>query len=256
MAHANGRGFNTAAGLPAAIKALRAKGYEFVTVSELLAAGKPVIVSSCYNSKAGDTDRYDRLGGASTLSAVPRPPRDPPQKVPEQAAVAMSKTEQPFLAPCYTLGEVELALVTSSEAVALGPLVASMEPWRDYPGISAATLTAFLADVEPGAPRFAIRHNGGLAGTVTIRTNWFRGPYIHLLALMPAWQGLGIGADLMAFIDEEARRSDQRNLWVAATETNTGAIRFYERHGFVRTATIDGLVADGKTEVLLRKRLA
>ena len=61
LAHANGRGYNTAAALPKAIPALKAKGFEFVTVSELVAAGKPVVVDTCYDAKPGDTDRYDRL---------------------------------------------------------------------------------------------------------------------------------------------------------------------------------------------------
>ncbi len=61
IAHANGRGFNTAAALPIAIPKLRALGFEFVTVSELLAAGRPVIAQSCYDSRPGDTDRYDAL---------------------------------------------------------------------------------------------------------------------------------------------------------------------------------------------------
>ena len=59
IAHANGRGVHTAAALPLAIPALRAKGYQFVTVSELLAAGKPVISDTCYDTKPGDTDKYD-----------------------------------------------------------------------------------------------------------------------------------------------------------------------------------------------------
>ena len=59
IAHANGRGVHTAAALPLAIPALKAKGYQFVTVSELLAAGRPVVVDSCYDSKPGDTDKYD-----------------------------------------------------------------------------------------------------------------------------------------------------------------------------------------------------
>ncbi|MBX9925611.1 MAG: polysaccharide deacetylase family protein, partial [Hyphomicrobiaceae bacterium] len=79
IAHANGRGFNTAAGLPASIAALKAKGYEFVTVSELLAAGKPVIAATCYNAKPGDTDRYDR----------------PPPLVPKAAGAAASGKPTP-----------------------------------------------------------------------------------------------------------------------------------------------------------------
>ena len=61
IAHANGRGWNTADALPLAIPKLKAAGFEFVTVSELLAAGKPVIAETCYDNKPGDTDRYDTL---------------------------------------------------------------------------------------------------------------------------------------------------------------------------------------------------
>ena len=44
IAHGNGRGWNTAAALPLAIPKLKAMGYEFVTVSELLARGKATSV--------------------------------------------------------------------------------------------------------------------------------------------------------------------------------------------------------------------
>lgn len=61
IAHANGRGWNTHAALPVALAALKKEGYEFVTVSELLAAGTPVVSATCYDSRPGDTDRYDNL---------------------------------------------------------------------------------------------------------------------------------------------------------------------------------------------------
>jgi peptidoglycan-N-acetylglucosamine deacetylase len=81
IAHANGRGYHTAAALPLAIPKLRAMGYEFVTVSELLAAGEPVIVDSCYDSRPGDTDKYDVLSGLKRPAVVPatsKRPREQP----------------------------------------------------------------------------------------------------------------------------------------------------------------------------------
>lgn len=63
--HANGRGWHTAAALPIAIEKLRKKGFEFVTVSELLASGKPVVSPDCYDSRPGDTNRYDFLARRS-----------------------------------------------------------------------------------------------------------------------------------------------------------------------------------------------
>lgn len=57
VAHANGRGYHTAEALRLVIPRLRAEGYGFVTVSELLALGKPVIADSCYEQHPGDTAR-------------------------------------------------------------------------------------------------------------------------------------------------------------------------------------------------------
>lgn len=47
VGHANGRGRNTAAALALAVPKLKEQGYGFVTVSELIAAGKPVIAQRC-----------------------------------------------------------------------------------------------------------------------------------------------------------------------------------------------------------------
>jgi peptidoglycan/xylan/chitin deacetylase (PgdA/CDA1 family) len=60
LMHGNGRGWHTAQALPAVIAGLRARGYTLVTVGELMAAGTPEIAATCYDSRPGDTDRYDR----------------------------------------------------------------------------------------------------------------------------------------------------------------------------------------------------
>jgi len=60
VAHANGRGRNTAAALALALPKLREQGYSFVTVSELLAAGTPVIAAKCYLNRPGDAPRVAR----------------------------------------------------------------------------------------------------------------------------------------------------------------------------------------------------
>ncbi len=62
LGHANGRGWNTAAALPIFMPALKKKGYKFVTVSELLEAGTPEIVSRCYDQFVGDTEKWTPAG--------------------------------------------------------------------------------------------------------------------------------------------------------------------------------------------------
>jgi peptidoglycan/xylan/chitin deacetylase (PgdA/CDA1 family) len=64
--HANGRGHGTAAALPAIVAGLRGRGFRFVTIGDLLAAGEPVAAADCYELKPGDNRRYDALFGDGT----------------------------------------------------------------------------------------------------------------------------------------------------------------------------------------------
>ena len=60
--HANGRGKHTGEALKTIIPKLRAAGYRFVTVGQLLAAGTAQTSAVCYVEKAGDTARYRNRG--------------------------------------------------------------------------------------------------------------------------------------------------------------------------------------------------
>ena len=63
ICHANGRGYGTAASLPLFIPELRALGFDFMTVSELLTQGPVVSSVACYERVPGDNLRYDRATG-------------------------------------------------------------------------------------------------------------------------------------------------------------------------------------------------
>lgn len=82
VAHANGRGLRTAEALPLFVPQLRARGYEFVTVGELLAAGTPEIAPTCYERRPGDNARYDVL---ARLRKEHQPPPVFPTTVPKPA---------------------------------------------------------------------------------------------------------------------------------------------------------------------------
>ncbi len=159
------------------------------------------------------------------------------------------------LAPADDGGHLALLPFPVDVAGALGAEFAAMEPWSVYP-YPAAALAAYLATVEPGAPRFAVTLDGRIIGAAGLRLNWLRGPYLQFLGVAPPFQGLGIGAAVLAWLESEARRSGARNLWVAVSDFNGAAQRFYARAGFAEAARLDGLVADGRTEILMRKRLA
>jgi ribosomal protein S18 acetylase RimI-like enzyme len=136
----------------------------------------------------------------------------------------------------------------------LGHLFAAIDPWATY-AYPADTLASFLSASEAGAPRLKLSVGDEIAGAAVIRTMWLRGPYLQFLGVVPEWQDRGLGSTLLHWIEQEARAAHERNLWVLASEINDGAVRLYERCGFVQTAKLDDLVCDGRAEILLRKRL-
>jgi len=61
--HANGRGYKTAQALPIIVEKLRARGFRFMRVSDMLAlpGATPELTDQCYDAKPGDSNRYDSL---------------------------------------------------------------------------------------------------------------------------------------------------------------------------------------------------
>jgi len=142
----------------------------------------------------------------------------------------------------------------AATAAELGVAFSFIEPWVRYP-FSSQALEAYLAAEEPGAPRKIIKLGDTIVGALGLRLNWLRGHYIQFLGVLPGAQGMGIGGSVIAWLARETARTGGRNLWVAASEFNEGALRLYERHGFARLATLEDLIMDGRDEILLRRRL-
>ncbi len=160
---------------------------------------------------------------------------------------------RPYGATAYDLGAAHLRAITAEDAAQLGAGLAAIDPWRraDYP---AAALTAYLTREDPAARRFAIQAGGALAGVVSVREPWLRGPYLELLGLLPPAQGRGLGGAVMRWFEAEAP-AGATNLWVLCSDFNTGALAFYARHGFRQVTPLEGLVGEDLTEILLRKKL-
>lgn len=151
-------------------------------------------------------------------------------------------------------GSVTLLPLPASQAEALGTAFAAIDPWASY-AYPASAITSYLAGAEPSGVRLLLQVDGTVAGAVGLQPSWLRGPYIRFLGILPPFQRRGLGSAILAWIEAETRQQPERNLWVVASQINTDAIRFYERHGFDQAAVFDALVYDGRDEILLRKRL-
>lgn len=84
---------------------------------------------------------------------------------------------------------------------------------------------------------------GAVVGFLALEREW-----IEQLYLEPSRTGEGIGSALLDHA--KAQRPDGLELW--AFQSNTGARRFYERHGFVATAFTDGDNEEGAPDVRYR----
>lgn len=151
--------------------------------------------------------------------------------------------------------QIVLDTMDEDAARVLGSGFAAIDPWARY-NFSGDALAAYLGKTEAGAPRYIIRIDGEIAGAIGIRSAWLRGPYLQFLGILPPYQAQGAGQLVLAWFEGTARAHGERNIWVAASEFNSTALKFYERHGFQRAARLDSLIEDGETEILLRKKLS
>jgi GNAT superfamily N-acetyltransferase len=161
-------------------------------------------------------------------------------------------TSSAFADPPIELLPARLSEIVPSSCDGLAAKIAAIAPWSvmDYP---ADALARFLRASDYGASRYLIEVDGVEAGAMAVRYPWLKGPYLELLAILPPFQGNGLGAKIMAWFEGRASQLGARNLWVCASAFNDRALRFYARHGFAPAATVPGLVADGYDEILLRK---
>jgi ribosomal protein S18 acetylase RimI-like enzyme len=72
------------------------------------------------------------------------------------------------------------------------------------------------------------------------------------LAVLPDWQGRGIGSVILRRIEEEMK---PKNVWVCVSSFNRAAERFYIRNGFEHVGPLPGLLRPQFDELLMRKRL-
>ena len=64
--------------------------------------------------------------------------------------------------------------------------------------------------------------------------------YLKQLYILPEYQGQGIGLRLLNTIETD------KKIYLQVSSSNTGAIRFYIKHGFVKMAKEDFFVINGK----------
>jgi len=83
--------------------------------------------------------------------------------------------------------------------------------------------------------------------------------YVNVLAVLPDHRSRGFGSDLLRLADERGRELGKRGMSVIVSNSNSGARRLYEKHGYResgrRKMIKEGWINEGQEWVLLTKAL-
>lgn len=86
-------------------------------------------------------------------------------------------------------------------------------------------------------------HEQVVVGTLVLTTGWIEQLYVD-----PQWMNQGVGTVLLDRAKQES--PDGLELWTF--ESNVGAQRFYERHGFIEVGRTDGDNEEGAPDIRFR----
>ena len=139
-------------------------------------------------------------------------------------------------------------------AARFGEELARIDPWLRL-GYSSQSLYHYLSAAVQGRFALAVLEDETPAACLSIRPDWLRGPLLECLAVLPEFQGGGLGREIIRWLAGQAGRQRQGNLWTLCAEFNLPAREFYARQGFATAGTLPDLIGAGETEILLRFRL-
>ena len=104
---------------------------------------------------------------------------------------------------------------------------------------------------------FVAEDRGAVVGFVAgITAVGERGVYgrVFSIAVREAYQGLGVGTQLMKGVIAAFHQKKIRDIILEVRSHNLGAVRFYQRLGFVVTGMEYGYYRDGEDAIIMRQR--
>ncbi len=130
-------------------------------------------------------------------------------------------------------------------------MLADSEPWKTL-GYGTADWERLFTSPLHDREGFVIEAAGAVAGLALLRPRFLLGDYLELLVIAPQTQGKGFGGLLLAHL-EQLVFARTKNLFVCVSDFNSGARRFYQRHGYQEIGPIPSLLIQGGAEILMRK---
>ncbi len=132
-------------------------------------------------------------------------------------------------------------------------LLAESDPWKRL-GYTVDSWDRMFAPMPQGRESLVLTQADHIAGIAILRSKFLLGDYLELLAIAPALTGQGLGAVLLHHL-ESLVFARANNFFACVSDFNTGARRFYRRHGFQEVGPLPDLLVPGSAEILLRKTI-
>ena len=168
----------------------------------------------------------------------------------------------PLFGP-YRLQRMDLDQVPATASVML-----ASEPWQSY-GFSFETIERFLDGcVNAGIARVIICRNGPdeevgdfsaegtgtveeqVVGLAVVQPGFLGGRFLEILAVAENHRGKGVGTKIIDLVCKECP-PHIRDLFVLVAMSNTAAVKFYDKMGFIDVGEMPGLILPGKVERLI-----
>lgn len=148
--------------------------------------------------------------------------------------------------------EIAISPATDGEREWAARTMAGSDPWIRL-GRGLETCRAVCT--RPGYEMWVARSAGEPLGFALVHAHGVAGsPYLASIAVAEAARGRGVGARLVAFV-EERFRPEARHFFLCVSSFNADARRLYERLGYEAVGLLKDYVIDGADEVLMHKRL-
>lgn len=147
--------------------------------------------------------------------------------------------------------EPRIRPLRAADRAALVELLASSDPWLRL-GYTAADWRRLLGGPLHGREVWVVEDDGRARGLAVVRKSFLAGDYLELLAVAADARGGGLGALLLAHV-EQVVFARARNLFVCVSDFNRAARRFYRRRGYAAVGRLDALLVADSAEILLRK---
>lgn len=146
----------------------------------------------------------------------------------------------------------EIGAASDDDRIWAARLMATSDPWLTL-GRGFDQCVQVCRDPEYLV--FIARQHRERCGVLVLQRRGVAGsPYVVSLAVAVDRRGDGVGSQLLAFAEEQARRH-AACLFLCVSSFNGRARHFYETHGYKVIATLEDYVIPGAAELLMSKRV-